>query len=156
MTDPSTNRPSEPTANGVDFRVTELPLDIETAARAADAALELRLGTTTRREINAWTVELRGRVSLFAEEVLDHQHSTATRAARWEVDQLLASTPGDGVLVFSAYQHLRDLARLLRWLVAEYRKETEAAVTSPLPTRPSPGALAENNGHDLPGGHPRP
>ncbi|MFF9648804.1 hypothetical protein [Streptomyces sp. NPDC014622] len=128
----------------------ELPLDVQTAKQAADGALDLRLGTTTRQEIDEWTAQLRGRIVLFAEEILGQEQTTATRAARWEIDQLLASAPQDTVLVFSAYQHLRDLARMLRRLITEYRNKTEAAVTSPLPARPSPGALAENNGHCLP------
>ncbi|MFF3734816.1 DUF6415 family natural product biosynthesis protein [Streptomyces sp. NPDC002476] len=142
MKDLTSSLPPAPDTN-------ELPLDVETAERATNGALALRLGTTTRQEIDEWTAQLRGRIVLFAEEALGQERTTATRAARWEVDQLLASTPGDGVLVFNAYQHLRDLARLLRWLVAEYRKKTEA-VTSPLPARPSPDALADSNGHCLP------
>ncbi|MFJ1545131.1 hypothetical protein [Streptomyces sp. NPDC088246] len=113
-------------------------MDVETAHQAADGALELQLGTTTRQEIDEWTAELRGRIVLFAEETLEREQTTATRASRWEVDQLLAAAPGDGVLVFSAYQHLRDLARMLRRLAAEYRKQTETADTAPLPVRFAP------------------
>ncbi|MGW2176794.1 hypothetical protein ACWCXX_01635 [Streptomyces sp. NPDC001732] len=109
----------------------ELPLDVETAERAADGALDLRLGTTTRQEIDEWTAQLRGRVVLFAEEVLGQEQTIATRAARWEVDQLLASAPRDTALVFGAYQHLRDLARMLRRLVTEYRDRTEGAGDRP-------------------------
>ncbi|MDK0519221.1 DUF6415 family natural product biosynthesis protein [Streptomyces sp. ML-6] len=93
-----------------------LSLDVESALRAADEALALRLGTVTRQEIDTRTAELRGHVGLFAEAVLDHARTAADRSVRWEVDQLLASTPRDGALVFSAYQHLRDLARMLRRL----------------------------------------
>ncbi|MFF9566232.1 hypothetical protein [Streptomyces sp. NPDC014685] len=117
MTHPSTpsSMPSSPdqsqrAADGA------LPLDVESALRAADDALALRLGTVTRHEIDVRTGELRGHVCLFAEAVLDHARTAADRSVRWEVDQLLASTPRDGALVFSAYQHLRDLARMLRRL----------------------------------------
>ncbi|MFF2328992.1 MULTISPECIES: DUF6415 family natural product biosynthesis protein [unclassified Streptomyces] len=127
MTDPTPIRPSEPTKTADVPHVADLPLDIETAGQAADDALRIRLGTVTRREIDAWTAELRGRVSLFAEEVINLVQTPATRAAQWEVDQLLASAPGDDTLVFNAYQHLRDLARMLRWLVTEHHKRTETA-----------------------------
>ncbi|MEU3217971.1 DUF6415 family natural product biosynthesis protein [Streptomyces sp. NPDC006971] len=128
----------------------ELPLDVETAKQAADGALDLRLGTTTRQEIDEWTTQLRGRIVLFAEEILGQEQTPATRAARWEIDQLLASAPQDTVLVFSAYQHLRDLARMLRRLITEYRDRTAAADASPLPGRPSPGPLPDNSGRCLP------
>ncbi len=47
------------------------------------------------------------------------------RGSWLEADQLLAGGPADGVLVFSAWNYVRDLARLLRKLVAEYRKQLE-------------------------------
>jgi hypothetical protein len=109
----------------------ELPLDVETAEQAADGALDLRLGTTTRQEIDEWTAQLRGRIVLFAEEVLGREQTTATRAARREVDQLLAAAPRDTILVFSSYQHLRDLARMLRRLVTDYRDRTGLPAAAP-------------------------
>ncbi|SFX11797.1 DUF6415 family natural product biosynthesis protein [Streptomyces atratus] len=133
MTDPTPTRPSEPAAKAEVPHAADLPLDVEAAAQAADDALRLRLGTTTRREIDTWTAELRGRISLFAEEVLNHPQTTATRAALWEVDQLLASAPKDDILVFSSYQYLCDLARMLRRLVAEHRKRTETALVGSTP-----------------------
>ncbi|MEU6014379.1 DUF6415 family natural product biosynthesis protein [Streptomyces sp. NPDC047515] len=147
MTDPTPSRPSGPAAKAVALDTADLPLDVETATQTADAALELRLGTTTRREIDTWTAELRGRISLFAEAVLDREQTTATCSARWKVDQLLASAPGDGVLVFSAYQYLRDLARMLRWLVTEHRKRTETVDAAPLLTCSPPGAPPDGDAH---------
>lgn len=133
MTDPTPTRPSEPAAKADVPQATDLLLDVEAAAQAADDALRLRLGTTTRREIDTWTAELRGHISLFTEEALDRPQTTATRAARWEIDQLLASAPKDDILVFSSYQHLCDLARMLRRLVAEHRERTETTLVGSAP-----------------------
>ncbi len=44
----------------------EPPLDTEEAERSADAALGLKLGTTTRTEIDDYTRLMRGQVALFA------------------------------------------------------------------------------------------
>ncbi|MFB6500530.1 DUF6415 family natural product biosynthesis protein [Streptomyces sp. NPDC002466] len=117
MTHPSTPS-STPLSPGQPQRAADgvPPLDVESALRAADEALALRLGTVTRQEIDARTGELRGHVVLLADAVLDHARTAAARSVRWEADQLLASTPRDGALVFGAYQHLRDLARMLRRL----------------------------------------
>ncbi|MET9918388.1 DUF6415 family natural product biosynthesis protein [Streptomyces sp. NPDC006435] len=110
--------PSTPLSPGQPQRAADggLPLNVESSLRAADEALALRLGTVTRQEIDARTGELRGHVVLLADAVLDHARTAAARSVRWEADQLLASTPRDGALVFSAYQHLRDLARMLHRL----------------------------------------
>ncbi|MEV5202005.1 hypothetical protein [Streptomyces sp. NPDC053720] len=135
MTHPTPSRPPAPAAQADTPRTAGLPLDVEASAQAADDALRLRLGTTTRREIDTWTAELRGRIGLFAEATVDHPQTPATRGARWEVDQLLASAPKDDVLVFSSYQHLCDLARMLRRLVAEHRKRTETALVGSAPER---------------------
>ncbi|WP_326765375.1 hypothetical protein OG978_12975 [Streptomyces sp. NBC_01591] len=144
MTDPTPTRPSEPAAKADIPRTADLPLDVEAAAQAADDALRLRLGTTTRREIDTWTAELRGRISLFAEEVLDLPQTTATRTARWDVDHLLASAPKDDVLVFSSYQHLCDLARMLRRLVAEHQARTETALVGSAPEHLTMSATSGN------------
>ncbi|MFE7463873.1 hypothetical protein ACFU6R_07190 [Streptomyces sp. NPDC057499] len=124
------------------------PLDVETALRSADEALALRLGTVTREEIDVRTAELCGRVGLFADEVLDRAVTPAARSVRWEVDRLLASTPRDGALVFAAYQHLHDLARMLRRLagsVAGQGSEPVAPVGPVAPVAPAaPAAPAED------------
>ncbi|MGN5631154.1 hypothetical protein [Streptomyces sp. AC154] len=133
MTHPAPTRPTHPAATSDTPRTADLPLDVEAAAQAADDALRLRLGTTTRQEIDTWTTELRGRISLFTEEILGHAQTAATRAVGWEVDQLLASAPKDGILVFGSYQHLCDLARILRRLVTEHQKQTAAEVVSSAP-----------------------
>ncbi|WP_327369193.1 hypothetical protein [Streptomyces sp. NBC_01217] len=136
MTDTTTSRPLGPAANAAAGpSTTDLPLDVETADQAADDALKLRLGTTTRQEIDEWTAKLRGRISLFAEKTLGREQTTATRACRWEVDQLLAAAPRDSVLVFGAYQYLRDLARMLRRLVAEYKAQAVTAGPAHLSVR---------------------
>lgn len=111
----------------------ELPLDTDEADRAADEALGLKLGTTTRTEIDDCTQMMRGQVSLFASAVREGGGVEA-RGSGLEADQLLDSGPADGCLVFNAWTHLRDLARLLRRLVAEYRKRV-ADDTGALPVR---------------------
>ncbi|MFF3259899.1 hypothetical protein ACFYWO_12110 [Streptomyces sp. NPDC002932] len=144
MTHPAPTRPTHPAATSDTLRSADLPLDVETAAQAADDALRLRLGTTTRQEIDTWTTELRGRISLFTEEILDHAQTTGTRAVGWEVDQLLASAPKDGILVFSSYQHLCDLARMLRRLVTEHQKQTEAGRVGSAPEHMTMAAKGES------------
>ncbi|MCX4848277.1 hypothetical protein [Streptomyces sp. NBC_00893] len=146
MTHPTPTRLPDPATQADAPRTADLPLDVEAAAQAADDALRLRLGTTTRREIDTWTAELRGRISLFAEEVLDRPQTTATRTARREVDQLLASAPKDDVLVFSSYQHLCDLARMLRRLVDEHRARTGTALVGSVPEHLT-GSAASGSGN---------
>lgn len=143
MTHPTTTRPSDPAAKSDTPRTADLPLDVEAAAQAADDALRLRLGTTTRQEIDTWTTELRGRISLFAEEVLDHAQPTAKRAVGLEIGHLLASAPKDGILVFSSYQHLCDLARMLHRLITEHRKRTEAELVGFAPEHMTMSARSE-------------
>ncbi|MFJ6011227.1 hypothetical protein [Streptomyces sp. NPDC092952] len=121
-----------------------LPLDVETALAAAEDALALRLGTVTREEIDVRTAELVGRVGLFADEVLDRALTPASRSVRWEVDQLLASTPRGGALVFASYQHLHDLARMLRRLANSVAGQGAGPVTAAPPASPaSPTAPVE-------------
>ncbi|MFF2009254.1 hypothetical protein ACFVWY_09290 [Streptomyces sp. NPDC058195] len=98
--------------------VTGRLVNVGTALRTADDVLAIRLGAVTRREIDARNAELHVLVGLFADAVLDHARDAATRSVRWEVDRLLASAPGEGALVFSAYQHMHDLARMLRRLAS--------------------------------------
>lgn len=93
-----------------------------------------------------WTAELRGRISLFTEEALDRPQTTAARAARWEIDQLLASAPKDGIPVFSSYQHLCDLARMLRRLVAEHRERTETPLVGSAPEHMTVSARSGSGG----------
>ncbi|MEV6164165.1 hypothetical protein AB0L71_19940 [Streptomyces sp. NPDC052052] len=146
MADPTPTRPSGPAAKADVPHAADLPLDTETAAQAADDALRLRLGTITRQEIDVRTAELRGCVGLLTEKVFDRAPTTATRSIREEVDQLLTSAPADDTLVFHAFQHLRDLARMLHRLVAEHGKWVETA-DGDEPVRPHPplvGSAAEH------------
>ncbi|MFF8692327.1 hypothetical protein ACF08W_08975 [Streptomyces sp. NPDC015144] len=118
-----------------------LPLDVETALAAAEDALALRLGTVTREEIDLRTAELVGRVGLFADEVLDRALTPASRSVRWEVDQLLASTPSGGALVFASYQHLHDLARMLRRLANSVAGRGAGPTPAAAPAAPVEGGV---------------
>lgn len=119
----------------------ELPLDTEEADRAADEALALKLGTTTRSEIDNFTLQLRGQIALFIEAVRE-KGDVEARALCVEADHLTASGPAEGLLVFNAWNHVRDLARVLRKLVEEHRKQV--ADSSPaLPACTSRVSLGE-------------
>ncbi|MFJ9234420.1 hypothetical protein ACIRJ3_05470 [Streptomyces anulatus] len=119
----------------------EATLDVEVADRAADEALGLRLGTTTRLEIDDHTLRLKGQIALFA-EVLRSNGSVEARGSWLEVQQLLVSGPAEGILVFNAWNYVRDLARLLRRLATEYREQLEH--NSPaLPTRTPLASLSK-------------
>ncbi|MEU3437851.1 hypothetical protein [Streptomyces sp. NPDC006863] len=133
MTEITTNRPQGRAGNGIAPSEAELPLDIEEADRAADEALGLKLGTTTREEIDERTLQIRGQVALFAEAVREGG-GVAARGSWLEADGLLHSGPSDDSLVFAALVYVRDLARLLRRLVSEHRSQLERCHT-PLPTR---------------------
>ncbi|MFE9459024.1 hypothetical protein [Streptomyces californicus] len=45
------------------------------------------------------------------------------RGSWLEAEHLLSGGPADGVLVFSAWAHVRDLARVLHRLVDEHRSQ---------------------------------
>ncbi|MDQ0986527.1 hypothetical protein [Streptomyces sp. V2I9] len=121
MPEVTESRPSKPPTENAVPSGPELPLDTEEADRAADGALGLKLGTTTRTEIDDYTRLIRGQVALFAAAVRDGGGVEA-RGSWLEADQLLGNGPADGCLVFAAWSYVRDLARLLRRLVAEHRK----------------------------------
>ncbi|WP_050497582.1 DUF6415 family natural product biosynthesis protein [Streptomyces griseus] len=136
MTDITAGRPPAPATDGTAPDVTEPPLDTEEAERSADEALGLKLGTTTRTEIDDYTQLMRGQVALFASAVREGG-GVAARGSWLEADQLLGRGPADDCLVFAAWTHVRDLARLLRRLVAEYG-EQRAIRAQALPDRSCP------------------
>ncbi|MFJ5740212.1 hypothetical protein [Streptomyces microflavus] len=133
MTDILTSRPLGPTAHCASASEDELPLGVEEADRAADKAINLKLGTTTRPEIDEYTLQLKGQIAIFADAVRDGG-SVEARASWLEAHQLLNSGPAGDPLVFNAWLYARDLGRLLRRLVAEYREQLEEGSPA-LPTR---------------------
>ncbi|MFJ7328994.1 hypothetical protein ACIQVN_22480 [Streptomyces cyaneofuscatus] len=135
MTHPPLVRTAEP-ALAVDL---DLPLDVDTADRAADEALGLKLGTTTREEIDNHTLRIRGQVALFAKAVREGG-GVAARGSWLEADGLLHGGPSDDSLVFAALVYVRDLARLLRRLVSEHRSQLERC-RAPLPSRTPQASL---------------
>ncbi|MEV4877931.1 hypothetical protein [Streptomyces cyaneofuscatus] len=124
MTETIESRLREPSENGTTPSEIELPLDVEEADRAADKAINLKLGTTTLAEIDGYTRQLRGQIVIFAEAVRDGGGVEA-RASWLEADQLLHSGPAGNSLPFNSCLHARDLGRLLRRLVTEYREQLE-------------------------------
>ncbi|MFI1185531.1 hypothetical protein [Streptomyces californicus] len=122
MTDITAGRPPVPATGDTDPDTAELPLDTEEAERAADEALGLKLGTTTRTEIDDYTRLMKGQVALFASTAREDDGIDA-RSSWLEADQLLSRGPADDCLVFAAWTHVRELARLLRRLVAEYGEQ---------------------------------
>ncbi|MDP9951663.1 MULTISPECIES: hypothetical protein [Streptomyces] len=147
MTDITAGRPPAPATDGTAPDVTEPPLDTEEAERSADEALGLKLGTTTRTEIDDYTRLMRGQVALFASAVREGG-GVAARGSWLEVDQLLGRGPTDDCLVFAAWTHVRDLARLLRRLVAEYG-EQRAYSAPPLPGHTPVAVAGEAGPHGL-------
>ncbi|MGW1231392.1 hypothetical protein [Streptomyces californicus] len=113
----------------------EFPLDAEAADRAADLAFALQLGTTTREEIDSHTFQLKEQVALFADGVREGG-SIEARGSWLEADQILQRGPADDILVFAAWSYARDLARLLRRLVAEYRSQQKQLRAPPPPRTP--------------------
>lgn len=141
MTETIANRLREQSENGVIPREIELPLDIEEADRAADKAINFKLGTTTLPELDRHTLQLKGQVALFADVVRDGGGVEA-RASWLEAYQLLASGPAGSSLPFNSWLYARDLGRLLRRLVTEYREQVEEDVPA-LPTRTPRASLSK-------------
>ncbi|NEC21210.1 DUF6415 family natural product biosynthesis protein [Streptomyces parvus] len=156
MTEITTSRPQGRAGNGTASDEAELPLDVEEADRAADEALGLKLGTTTREEIDVFTLQLRGQLALFVETVRD-DGSFDLRRTLLEAEHLLDSGPADGVLVFNAWNYARDLARMLRRLVTEHRNQLDREKTA-LPTRSPLASLtrlaASRRAYSVPSGLP--
>ncbi|MFD3959139.1 hypothetical protein ACF1D2_32245 [Streptomyces bacillaris] len=111
----------------------ELPLNPEEADRTADEALGLQLGTTTRDEIDEYTRLLSKLVIAFSGAV-QAAGGIGARGSWLEAAQVLESGPRDDSLVFNAWAHARDVARVLRGLVTEYRNQMEESVPA-LPAR---------------------
>ncbi|MFE2294787.1 hypothetical protein [Streptomyces sp. NPDC059452] len=103
-----------------------------------DAVLGFHLGTTTREEIDEWTPLIKVHVEVFSEAVRAGGGVEA-RGSWLEARQLLADGPAEAIHVFGAWSHLRELARLLRRLIAEYR-EQRAPREPALPVREPPAA----------------
>ncbi|MFE9457200.1 hypothetical protein [Streptomyces californicus] len=122
MTDITAGRLPAPATDGTAPDVTKPPLDTEEAERSADEALGLKLGTTTRTEIDDYTRLMRGQVALFA-SVVREGGGVDAQGSWLEADQLLGRGPADDCLVFAAWSYVRDLARLLRRLVAEHGEQ---------------------------------
>jgi hypothetical protein len=141
MAETTTSRQLRLIDNGALPSEVELPLDTEEADRAADEALALKLGTTTRSEIDNFTLQLSGQIALFIEAVREGGGVEA-RVLCLEADHLTASAPAEGLLVFNAWNYVRDLARVLRKLVEEHSKQV--AESSPaLPVRTPRASLGD-------------
>ncbi|GAA2526533.1 hypothetical protein [Streptomyces koyangensis] len=104
-------------------------LDIGAARAAADEALSLQLGTTTRVQIESMTARLIGHIeSALAELPRDAPGKPAP--TQKEAAALLAAARTGAALVHSAYHAMRDLAFVLRHLASRCEKERAAAGTS--------------------------
>ncbi|MGC4928108.1 hypothetical protein [Streptomyces sp. DT117] len=141
MTETIESRLREPSENGTTQSEIELPLDIEEADRAADEAINFNLGTTTLPELVRHTRVLKGQVALFADAVRAGG-SIEARASWLEANQLLGSGPASSGLVFNSWLYARDLGRLLRRLVTEYREQLEEDSPA-LPTRTPRASLSK-------------
>ncbi|MET8839663.1 hypothetical protein ABZW67_06145 [Streptomyces rubiginosohelvolus] len=133
MTETIASRLREQFENGVTRSEIELPLDVEEADRAADKAINFKLGTTTLSEINSHTRQIRGQVALFADAVRDGG-GVEGQASWLEARHLLEDGPRVNALPFNSWLYAKDLGRLLRRLVAEYRQQKNGSPA--LPTRP--------------------
>ncbi|MFD5689667.1 hypothetical protein [Streptomyces rubiginosohelvolus] len=118
MTHPSLTPPREAALAGK----ATARLDVEEADRAADEAINLKLGTTTLSEFAEHTNELKDLVALFADAVRAGG-DVEGRASWLEADQLLGGGPAGNSLPFNSWLYARDLGRLLRRLATEYRKQ---------------------------------
>ncbi|MFF8566295.1 hypothetical protein ACF06N_15175 [Streptomyces albidoflavus] len=100
-------------------------LDIDAARAAAEEALSLQLGTTTRVQIEAMTDRLTGHIrSALAELPRDAPGRPAP--TRKEAAALLAAARTGAALAHSAYHAMRDLAFVLRHLAGRCEKERAA------------------------------
>ncbi|MFJ6613494.1 hypothetical protein ACIQPT_24800 [Streptomyces sp. NPDC091289] len=106
--------------------------------------LALRLGTTTRAELDDAVVCLRGRVAAFTGGLSAgvEDMNGADRGFLLEVAHLLDNPPAPQALSHEVYSHVRALARVLRKLAAMNRADVAGLAVSPrlpLPVRPVPG-----------------
>lgn len=112
--------------------------------REVRRVLSLRLGTTTRAELDDTAVSLRGRaVALVgALSVGAGGRSGTDRGYLLEVAHLLDNPPAPEALSHEVHSHVRALARVLRKLAAMNEAiDAERAISSrpPLPVRPVVG-----------------
>ncbi|WP_436738017.1 hypothetical protein [Streptomyces sp. BBFR102] len=102
-----------------------VPLDIGAARAAADEALSLQLGTTTRVRIEAMTERLTGQIKSALAE-LPRDAPGRPRPTREEAAALLAAARTGAALAYTAYGAMRDLAFVLRHLAGRCEAERAA------------------------------
>ncbi|KLJ01799.1 hypothetical protein [Streptomyces sp. KE1] len=108
-------------------------VDISTATHLVRKTLSLQLGTTTRTEIQKRTADLEREIGRFARSSATGA-DTEGQLLRIEAASLMKTAPGEHALAFSAFTYMRNLAGVLRRVIA-YGEE----VTSPPEDEALPG-----------------
>ncbi|MEV7126722.1 hypothetical protein [Streptomyces sp. NPDC093260] len=114
-------------------RATEdgVPIDVELITDSTDAALAMRLGTSTREDINARTPALIGHLQLLLGEELGADEDELVMAQFRKAYKVLdlKNRPSAEAPVFTAYVFMREVADLTRRLLCIYthRSGTGAA-----------------------------
>ncbi|MCX4549595.1 hypothetical protein OG204_18805 [Streptomyces sp. NBC_01387] len=102
----------------------EAPLNPDVAARIADEALALQIGTTTRPAIEHQAALLTEQIEAFFAAGLPDDPVEAAQQ-REEIWALLAAAPTRQDPTFSTHTHMRALGRVLRRHVSQYRANQE-------------------------------
>lgn len=102
------------------------PIDVELITDSAEAALAMRLGTSTRKDIDARTPVLIGHLQLLlAEELGADEDEMARQQCRRACKVLdLNSRPDENAPTFTTYFFMREVAELTRRLLWIYTQRS--------------------------------
>ncbi|MYQ46225.1 hypothetical protein GTW40_14380 [Streptomyces sp. SID4985] len=114
-------------ASGVD----DLPIDVELITDSTDAALAMRLGTSTRADIDMRTPVLVGQLQLLLGEELGAGEDDAVMQQFRKAYKLLdlKNRPAKEATTFSAYFFMRDVADVTRRLLWIYTQRSGTGVS---------------------------
>lgn len=111
------NKPEAPSVN-------DQLIDTELIADSTDAALKMKLGTSTREDIDTRTAAITGHLKLLLGEELGADDDPAVRDLFRQAYRLLdiPNRPTQQTAAFNAFFYMRDVANVTRrllWIHAE-------------------------------------
>lgn len=110
--------------------VDDAPIDVELIGDSTETALVMRLGTSTREDINKRTPILVGHLQLLLAEELGADEDETVRLLFHEAYKLLdlKARPAPDATTFAAYMFMREVASLTRRFLRVYAQRSGTGV----------------------------
>ncbi|MFB9462029.1 hypothetical protein [Streptomyces cinereospinus] len=111
--------------------VDEAPIDVEMIGDSTDTALVMRLGTTTRKDIDKRTPILIGHLQLLLSEELGADDDPTVRALFSQAYKLLdlKARPEPDAPTFASFFYMREVASLTRRFLWIYSQRSGTGVS---------------------------